>query len=162
MTADLTQLKEVIIANLREVYDPEIPINVYDLGLIYEINLKDEKHVHILMTLTSPTCPTAEFIQTMIEDAVKQSSDFEEVDVELTFEPQWTPDRVSIEAREELGLELPTEDLTSQSGFIPNETKSHEEKICFNCAISHKERPLLKAYFKGEEVYICTKCSSKF
>lgn len=159
---NLEDLKKVIIENLREVYDPEIPINVYDLGLIYEINLKDEKHVHILMSLTSPTCPTAEFIQTMIEDAVRESADFDEVDVELTFEPMWTPDRVSVEAREELGLELPTEDLAAQSGFIPNETKSVEEHICFNCAVSEKERPLLKARFKGEEVLICTHCLSKF
>ena len=157
----MSEIKERIIEALREVYDPEIPINVYDLGLIYEINVRNNNNIHILMTLTSPACPTAEYIKEMIENAVRDVDGVEAVEVELTFEPLWTPDKVSEAAREELGFEpTSTENLAVQSVY--GNPKDHILKICFNCGCDSNKRPLLNAINKDEKVYICTKCISSF
>jgi len=94
--------KETIIENLRNVFDPEISLNVYDLGLIYNITIK-EKHVDILMTLTSAFCPAADYIVEDIKQAVI-SSGSETVDVNITFDPQWGPDQISEDGKLILGI----------------------------------------------------------
>ncbi|MDO5035988.1 MAG: iron-sulfur cluster assembly protein [Porphyromonas sp.] len=99
------QIEESIVKALRTVYDPEIPVNIYDLGLVYDIDLNDETGaVTITMTLTSPNCPVADFI---VEDAkmkVEAIKGVESVSVELTFDPPWGRDMMSEEAMLELGL----------------------------------------------------------
>ena len=94
--------KETIIENLRNVFDTEISLNVYDLGLIYNITIK-EKHVDILMTLTSAFCPAADYIVEDIKQAVI-SSGAETVDVNITFDPQWGPDQISEDGKLILGI----------------------------------------------------------
>ena len=94
--------KETIIENLRNVFYPEISLNVYDLGLIYNITIK-EKHVDILMTLTSAFCPAADYIVEDIKQAVI-SSGAETVDVNITFDPQWGPDQISEDGKLILGI----------------------------------------------------------
>ncbi len=161
----MEDLKKKIIDELREVYDPEIPINVYDLGLIYEININESNHVHILMTLTSPTCPTADFIKEMVQDAIKNIEGVKSIELELTFDPLWSPDRVSLEVKEELGLmDSNMEDLNLQNTFSPNISNESlsMEKICFNCGCSSENKLLLEAFYKGEKIKICTKCINKF
>lgn len=153
-------LKEEVISALREVYDPEIPINVYDLGLIYEIKVSEENEVNVLMTLTSPTCPTADYIKEMINDAIINITGVKNCNIELTFEPAWTPDRVSMDAKEELGLSEPKEDLAVQSVF--NNSVSSKQNLCFKCSKDDSKIPLLKVHFKGEEVVICNSCFLNF
>ncbi|MEI7595376.1 MAG: iron-sulfur cluster assembly protein [Bacteroidota bacterium] len=97
-------LKNKIISAIKTVYDPEIPVNVYDLGMIYEINISESKDVKIIMTLTSPNCPEAERIPPEIVDAIKYIEDVKSVDVEITFDPPWTKDLISPDAMLELGL----------------------------------------------------------
>ncbi len=149
-----------IVEALRDVYDPEIPINVYDLGLIYEINIRDDGGIKILMTLTSPTCPTADYIKEMIEDAVRGVDGVKSVEIELTFEPLWSPERVSAEAREELGLTESSDNLSAAGMFDSSDT--YKQKVCFNCSATDLEFPLIAAFYKGENVHICAKCMSKF
>lgn len=157
-------IKEEIISALKDVYDPEIPINVYDLGLIYEINLKQSGNVHIVMTLTSPTCPTADYIQELIHDAVSNVKGVKSVDVELTFEPMWTPARVAVEAKEELGMtdDFNSENLSVQNTFEPIVGEEEKLRICFNCGTDDSKLPIISCYFKGEMTNICSKCLSKF
>jgi len=164
----MTKIKENIILALQEVYDPEIPINVYDLGLIYEITVKESGFVHILMSLTSPTCPTAEYIQEMINDAVMTVEGVTSCDIELTFEPMWSPDKVSEYAKEELGISdnsfNKTEDLALQNTFSNDSEAQGEvsENICFNCGITDNKRPIIECFYMGDKTKICSKCLSKF
>lgn len=101
------QIEQGIIAGLKGVYDPEIPVNIYDLGLIYNIAIDDDS-VKILMTLTSAFCPSAEEIpeqvQAVVENAVKELNTTRTASVEVVFDPPWTPERVSEEARLEMGM----------------------------------------------------------
>ncbi|MBE9480557.1 MAG: SUF system Fe-S cluster assembly protein [Bacteroidetes bacterium] len=97
-------LENKIIETLKTVFDPEIPVNIYDLGLIYKINIDDDKNVKILMTLTSPNCPVAENIPAEINEKVKTVEGIKDVEVELTFEPPWNKDMMSETALLELGL----------------------------------------------------------
>ena len=94
-----------VIEQLRTVYDPEIPVNVYDLGLIYDIRVDDNKNVHILMTLTSPMCPVAGSLPGEIECAARATPGIGEVTVELTWEPPFTIDRMSEDVRLMLGID---------------------------------------------------------
>ena len=97
-------MKEEIVKALRTVYDPEIPVNVYDLGLIYKIDIDDRNNVRIDMTFTAPTCPMADFI---IEDVRQKVENIEAVGsahINLVFEPEWNKDMMSDEAKLELGL----------------------------------------------------------
>ena len=96
-------MKEQIISNLKEVYDPEMSINVHDLGLIYEINI-NEAHVDIIMTLTSAFCPAADEIIADVHNAVTKVDGIETCDVKVTFEPPFGPDKMSEEARMILGI----------------------------------------------------------
>lgn len=98
------RIEEDIVAALRTVYDPEIPVNVYDLGLIYCVELTDEKFVTITMTLTAPNCPAADFILEDVRMKVEDVEGVAGVEIQLTFEPEWSKDMMSEEAMLELGF----------------------------------------------------------
>jgi FeS assembly SUF system protein len=97
-------LYEDIVAACRSVYDPEIPVNIYDLGLIYTIDIKEDNAVDIIMTLTAPGCPVAGEMPGWVADAIEPLPGIKQVDVEMTFEPQWGMEMMSDEARLELGF----------------------------------------------------------
>ncbi len=97
-------LRDKILEAIKSVYDPEIPVDVYELGLIYEINVYPVNNVYILMTLTSPSCPSAEAIPGEIEQKVKAVEGVNEVKVEITFDPPYTQDMMSEVAKLELGF----------------------------------------------------------
>lgn len=97
-------LESEIMQVLKEVYDPEIPVNVYDLGLIYNIDVDDNNNVEIRMTLTAPNCPIADDILQEVHDKVKDIKEVQDVDVKLVFDPPWDKDMMSEEAKLELGL----------------------------------------------------------
>lgn len=97
-------MKEKVIQALKTVYDPEIPVDVYELGLIYEINLYPVNNVYVLMTLTSPSCPSAEVIPGEIEQKIKQIDGINDVKVEVTFDPPYSQDMMSEAAKLELGF----------------------------------------------------------
>ena len=103
-TDEAASLDDRIVAALREVYDPEIPVNIYDLGLIYRIDHDDMGVVEIDMTLTAPGCPVAQTFPGVVEAAVQNVEGVEAAEVELIWEPPWTPDRMSEAARLELGF----------------------------------------------------------
>ncbi|WP_339107523.1 SUF system Fe-S cluster assembly protein [Thioclava sp. GXIMD4216] len=93
-----------VVAACRTVFDPEIPVNIYDLGLIYTIEITDEDDVKIIMTLTAPGCPVAGEMPGWVQDAISCVEGIKSVDVEMTFDPQWGMDMMSDEARLELGF----------------------------------------------------------
>ncbi len=93
-------LKAKIIEALRQVYDPEIPIDVWDLGLIYDLKVSEEGNVFIRMTLTTPGCPIAGIIQNQVYDVISSIEGVKDVKVELVFDPPWTPERITEEGRE--------------------------------------------------------------
>jgi FeS assembly SUF system protein len=97
-------LKEAVIAALKTVFDPEIPVDIYNLGLIYDVKLDEKKHVHIDMTLTSPGCPVAQTFPGTVEQAVIAVEGVYDCTVELVWEPPWTQERMSEAARLELGM----------------------------------------------------------
>jgi FeS assembly SUF system protein len=101
---DNEALKEAVVGSLKTVFDPEIPVNIYDLGLIYDIAIDDQQHVHIQMTLTSPGCPVAQTFPGTVEQAVNQVDGVTDCTVELVWEPPWTQERMSEVARLELGI----------------------------------------------------------
>lgn len=103
--ADKDQLKETIISVLKTVYDPEIPVDVWTLHLIYELEIDDEGKVRILMTVTAPNCPVADILPIQIKEKVQAIMGVKEVKVELTFDPPWSPNMLSEEAKAELGLD---------------------------------------------------------
>ena len=84
------ELNDKIIRAIKTVYDPEIPVDVYELGLIYEIDIKDNKDIHVLMTLTSPSCPAAESIPSDVKNRIEMIKEINDVDVEITFDPPYT------------------------------------------------------------------------
>ncbi|WP_315772211.1 MULTISPECIES: SUF system Fe-S cluster assembly protein [unclassified Bradyrhizobium] len=93
------RLSAEIIAALKTVFDPEIPADIYELGLIYKVDIKDDRSVDVLMTLTTPNCPAAGELPTMVENAIASVPGVGVVNVSIVWEPQWTPDRMSDEAR---------------------------------------------------------------
>lgn len=101
---DTLALKEEIVRAIKNVYDPEIPVDVYELGLIYEINILPVNNVEIVMTLTSPSCPAAESIPSEIEANVRAVEGVNDVSIELTFDPPYATDMMSEEAKLELGF----------------------------------------------------------
>jgi FeS assembly SUF system protein len=101
---DEQQMRDNVVGALRTVYDPEIPINIYDLGLVYEIDLKPEGRIDIRMTLTAPACPVAGEMPGVVEDRVMQVPGVSEVRVDLVWDPPWSRDMLSDEARLQLGL----------------------------------------------------------
>jgi len=98
------EIKNAVIEMLRSIFDPEIPVNIYELGLIYEINLIKEDVVEVVMTLTSPNCPVAGTLPGEVEQKVKSVSGVSDAVVELVFEPAWNQDMMSEEAKLELGF----------------------------------------------------------
>ena len=97
-------LKDNIIKEIKKIYDPEIPVNIYELGLIYKIEINDEKKVNIEMTLTSPNCPVAESLPKMVKDNVLKIEEVSDVDLKLVWSPPWTKDMMSEAAKLELNL----------------------------------------------------------
>ena len=102
----IMKIERDIIMALRQVYDPEIPVNVYDLGLIYEIKVNEEHEVYIQMTLTAPNCPMADYVMEQVRTAVEDVPGVVSVRIDLVFEPVWDRSRMSEEALVELGLDL--------------------------------------------------------
>ena len=96
--------KEKIIDEIRKIYDPEVPVNIYDLGLIYDIKVKDEKFAVIKMTLTTPNCPVAESLPKEVKEGAMQVEGIEDVDLELVWDPPWNKDMMSEAAKLELNL----------------------------------------------------------
>jgi len=104
MSKEQEELKEKVINVIKQIYDPEIPVNVYDLGLIYDIKITEQNEVVVLMTLTAPNCPEAESIPANVEYNIKHLKDVTDAKVILTFEPPWTRDMLSDVAKIELGF----------------------------------------------------------
>lgn len=100
---ELARLTDDIIAALKTVYDPEIPADIYELGLIYRIDIEDDRTVKVDMTLTAPGCPVAGEMPGWVENAVRSVEGVMDVDVNMTFDPPWTPDRMSEEAQIAVG-----------------------------------------------------------
>ncbi|MEW6090654.1 MAG: SUF system Fe-S cluster assembly protein [Pseudomonadota bacterium] len=101
---ELERLTDDIIAALKSVYDPEIPVDIYELGLIYKVDISDDRDVVIDMTLTAPGCPVAGTMPVMVEDAVRSVEGVGDVHVNMTFDPPWDPSRMSDEARVALNM----------------------------------------------------------
>ncbi len=101
---DTTQLGEDIVVVLKSIYDPEIPVDIYELGLIYDVLVNEDGEVKILMTLTTPNCPVAETLPVEVEEKVKSLDSVKDAEVEITFDPPWTQDLMSEEAKLALGL----------------------------------------------------------
>ena len=97
-------LKEKVIAEIKKIYDPEIPVNIYELGLIYKIDINEAKKVNIEMTLTSPNCPVAESLPKMVKDNILNLDGVGDVDLKLVWDPPWNKDRMSEAAKLELNL----------------------------------------------------------
>jgi FeS assembly SUF system protein len=104
MKKTLEQLEKDVIDMIRTCYDPEIPVNIYELGLIYEVNINEANDVHVLMTLTSPSCPVAETLPPDVEDKIRTVEGVNSAKVEITFEPTWEQSMMSEEAKLELGF----------------------------------------------------------
>ncbi len=100
----IADIGDNIIKVLKTVYDPEIPVDIYELGLIYDVQISDDGDVKVIMTLTTPNCPVAESLPAEVKEKVGLVKDVNSVDLELTFEPTWTKDMMSEEARFELGM----------------------------------------------------------
>ncbi len=101
---DTQELGEKIVRVLKTIYDPEIPVDIYELGLIYDVFVNEDNDVKIMMTLTSPNCPVAETLPVEVEEKVKSLDLVKDARVEITFDPPWTQDLMSEEAKLELGL----------------------------------------------------------
>ena len=109
---ELQPLYAAVIAALKEVYDPEIPVNIYDLGLIYELTISKSREVSILMTFTAPNCPMADQVMQEVQEGVESVPGVTKCTIELTFEPQWDRSMLSEEARVELGLDYEADDYS--------------------------------------------------
>ena len=101
---ELEEIGDKIVRVLKTIYDPEIPVDIYELGLIYDVFVSEENNAKILMTLTSPNCPVAESLPAEIEEKVKTLKEIENCEVEITFDPTWTQEMMSEEAKLELGI----------------------------------------------------------
>ena len=98
------EIENKVISALRRIFDPEIPVNIYDLGLIYDLKIDDEYNVNVLMTLTTPNCPVAEDMPGMVRSEIQLIEGIGQVNVELTFEPPWDMEKLTDEAKLELGM----------------------------------------------------------
>ncbi len=101
---DTTELGEKIVKVLKTIFDPEIPVDIYELGLIYDVLVNEDQEVKILMTLTTPKCPVAETLPLEVEEKVKSIKMVKDAEVEITFDPPWSQDLMSEEAKLELGM----------------------------------------------------------
>ena len=100
----MNNLKEKIINEIKKIYDPEIPVNIYELGLIYKIEIFNDQKVKVEMTLTSPNCPVAESLPKMVKDNINTIEGIKEVDLKLVWDPPWNRDKMSEAAKLELNL----------------------------------------------------------
>lgn len=100
----MSSIRDLVIEQLQTVFDPELPVNIYELGLVYEVNVKENNEVYIVMTLTAPACPVAGEIVFDVETKAKSVPGVSTVHVDLTFDPPWTKDMMSDEARLELDM----------------------------------------------------------
>jgi FeS assembly SUF system protein len=98
------ELGEKIVKELKSIFDPEIPVDIYELGLIYDVFVNEDNEVKILMTLTTPNCPVAETLPQEVEEKIKSIDEVKTAEVEITFDPPWTKDLMSEEAKLELGF----------------------------------------------------------
>jgi FeS assembly SUF system protein len=101
---DKEDLGDKIVEVIKTIFDPEIPVDIYELGLIYDVFVNEDKDVKVLMTLTSPNCPVAETLPLEVEEKVKTIEEVRDAEVEITFDPTWTQDMMSEEAKLELGF----------------------------------------------------------
>ncbi len=100
----MKELKEKVVSEIKKIYDPEIPVNIYELGLIYKIEVNEVKKVNIEMTLTSPNCPVAESLPNMVKENILKLDGVEDVDLKIVWDPPWTKDKMSEAAKLELNL----------------------------------------------------------
>ena len=100
----MSDLKEKVIKEIKKIYDPEIPVNIYELGLIYKIEIIDEKKVNIDMTLTTPNCPVADSLPKMVKNNILKIEGISDLDLNLVWDPPWTKDKMSEVAKLELNL----------------------------------------------------------
>lgn len=107
---ELQPLYAAVIAALKEVYDPEIPVNIYDLGLVYELTINKAREVSLLMTFTAPNCPMADQVMAEVQQGVEAVPGISKCSIELSFEPAWDRSMLSDEARVELGLDYEEDD----------------------------------------------------
>lgn len=103
-TINTEQLGDKIVRVLKTIYDPEIPVDIYELGLIYDVFVNENAEVKIVMTLTSPNCPVAESLPQEVKEKIKSLDEVADCEVEMTFEPTWSKDNMSEEAKLELGM----------------------------------------------------------
>lgn len=101
---DDISLGENVVKTLKSIYDPEIPVDIYELGLIYDVMINEDNDVKVLMTLTSPNCPVAETLPREVEEKIKSIDEVKTCEVEITFDPPWSKDLMSEEAKLELGM----------------------------------------------------------
>jgi len=101
---DCEAVKAAVIEKIQTVFDPEIPVNIHELGLIYDVDVEPTGNVHINMTLTSPACPSAQELPVMVRGAVGHAPGVKEVEVDVVFDPPWTPEKMSEAARLQLGM----------------------------------------------------------
>ena len=101
---NIENLGEKIVLELKSIFDPEIPVDIYELGLIYDVFVNEDNEVKIMMTLTSPNCPVAESLPQEVEEKIKSIDEVKTAEVEITFDPPWTKDLMSEEAKLELGF----------------------------------------------------------
>tara|TARA_B100000886_G_scaffold300417_1_gene229431 strand:- start:1029 stop:1331 length:303 start_codon:yes stop_codon:yes gene_type:complete len=100
----MIKIKDKVITEIRKIYDPEIPVNIYDLGLIYRVEIQNDNEVFIEMTLTSPNCPVADSLPKMVKENINAVEGIKKVDLKLVWSPPWTKDMMSEEAKLELNL----------------------------------------------------------
>ena len=100
----MSDLKEKVIKEIKKIYDPEIPVNIYELGLIYKIEINEKNVVKVDMTLTSPNCPVAESLPNSVKDNILKINEVKDVDLKLVWDPPWTKDKMSEAAKLELNL----------------------------------------------------------
>lgn len=103
-TAEKVRIEQGVLDNIKNIYDPEIPVNIYDLGLIYEVNVDDEGEVVVLMTLTAPNCPAAGILPGQVQYAAKKVEGVKKARVQITFDPPWSHEKMSEAAKLELGF----------------------------------------------------------
>ena len=103
-SAGNAELRDRIVGALRGVFDPEIPVNLYDLGLIYAIDIRDDASVHVTMTLTTPNCPVAEILPQQVQEAVRATEGVQDASIDLVFEPKWTGDMMTDDAKMQLEM----------------------------------------------------------
>lgn len=104
MNNEFLQLEEKIVKMLKTVYDPEIPVNIYDLGLVYKVDIDEQQNVRLDMTLTAPNCPAADFLVEDVRMKIESIEGVKSVEVNLVFEPEWDRDMMTEEAKLELGF----------------------------------------------------------